>query len=298
MTSAADQNARVDVDRRDRRAAPVEHDDVRFQLHRKRSSLQDVRHRHRARKATAGPAATDRDESRERSRLEIVGSRVPAVARKVEQRLERRLHECHLRLRRSSTPHRHDDDVTIPCEQPRDMTRYGRLADAFPCTDDCQRREWKRRVLRRLEAKVGALVAETRRKDTAGDQHAFARPQHRLVRQVDDDLRIREAVLERFEQRHAVVRLSAQLLRAAREPGADHLVGQPRDRIPHDRRVVLAVDDDDRRRHRREVTSPSMRAVYFSNSSVSTANWMIFSCPWNGYLRQTSTCVPENSMML
>jgi len=196
------------------------------------------------------------------------------------------------------TTHRHDDDVTVPCKYPRDVTRNGRLADAFPRADHRQRRKWKRRVLRRLEAKVGALISKTRRKNTAGEQQAFARPHHRLVREVDDDLRNSEAVLQRFDQRYAVVRLSAQLLRAAREPGADHLVRQPRDRIPHDRRVVLAVDDDDRGRHRREVTSPSMRAVYFSNSSVSTANWMIFSCPWNGYLRQTSTCVPENSMML
>jgi hypothetical protein len=35
---------------------------------------------------------------------------------------------------------------------------------------------------------------------------------------------------------------------------------------------MLPVDDDERSRHRLDVTSPSMRAVYFSNSSVSIAN--------------------------
>ena len=73
---------------------------------------------------------------------------------------------------------------------------------------------------------------------------------------------------------------------------ADHVVRQLGERVAHDRRVVLAVDDRECARHRRDVTSPSIRAVYFSNSSVSVANWMIFSCPWNGYLRHTSTCVP------
>ena len=79
--------------------------------------------------------------------------------------------------------------------------------------------------------------------------------------------------------------------------GADDLVWKRRERVTHDRDVVLSVDDD-HGPHRFVVTSPSIRAVYFSNSSVSIANWMIFSWPWKGYLRQTSTCVPENSITL
>src|SRR6185437_14311412 len=107
----------------------------------------------------------------------------------------------------------------------------------------------------------------------------------------------RQSVLELADQRDAVVLPAAQLLRPAREPGARDLVREARDRIAHDRRVVLPVDHDERP-HPRVVTSPSIRAVYFSNSSVSIENWMIFSWPWNGYLRHTSTCVPENSITL
>ena len=141
-------------------------------------------------------------------------------------------------------------------------------------------------------------VPGTGRERAARQQKPFPRPEHRLVGHVHHDVDVRKGVLERVQQRHAVVDVAAQLLRPAREPGADHLVRQRGDRVAHDRRVVLPVDNDDRARHRRDVTSPSIRAVYFSNSSVSVANWMIFSWPWNGYLRQTSTCVPENSITL
>ncbi len=145
---------------------------------------------------------------------------------------------------------------------------------------------------------VGALVAKTRRQHAARQQKPVLRAEHRLVGQIDDHLRLRETVLQARQKRDAVLGILPKLLRATGEPRADHLVRQLGDRVPHDRRVVLSVDDHESRRHRREVTSPSIRAVYFSNSSVSTANWMIFSWLWNGYLRQTSTCVPENSTTL
>ena len=38
--------------------------------------------------------------------------------------------------------------------------------------------------------------------------------------------------------------------------------------------------------HPRVVTSCSIRPVYFSYSNVSVENWMIRSCPWNGWRRQ------------
>ena len=50
-----------------------------------------------------------------------------------------------------------------------------------------------------------------------------------------------------------------------------------RDDVPHDRRVVLAVDHRDRSHGAR--TSSSIRSVYFSYSRVTVENWMIFSCP-------------------
>ena len=56
---------------------------------------------------------------------------------------------------------------------------------------------------------------------------------------------------------------------------------------------MLAVDDRDAS-HRFDVTSPSIRAVYFSYVFVSVENWMMRSWPWNGYFRQTSTCVPDD----
>ena len=50
--------------------------------------------------------------------------------------------------------------------------------------------------------------------------------------------------------------------------------GSSRERLAHDVRVVLAVDKGDSL-HRFDVTSPSMRAVYFSYVFVSVENWMI-----------------------
>src|SRR3972149_4241115 len=61
---------------------------------------------------------------------------------------------------------------------------------------------------------------------------------------------------------------------------------------------VLAVDPGQGASHFRDVTCDSMRPVYFSYASVSVENWMIFSWPWNGCLRQTSTCGPETSITL
>src|SRR5207248_10769590 len=137
-----------------------------------------------------------------------------------------------------------------------------------------------------------------RRDRAAREQAPLARAQHGLIREVDDDVDARERDVERVDQRYAVVLAAPKLLGAAGAPRAEHRVRQPGDSIADDGRVVLPVDHDQRARHRRDVTSPSIRAVYFSNSSVSVANWMIFSCPWNGYLRQTSTCVPESSITL
>src|SRR5262249_5642624 len=100
-------------------------------------------------------------------------------------------------------------------------------------------------------------------------------------------------------ERDAVVLAADELLAPAGEPGADDVVGQRRERVTHDRRVVLAVDDRNRAlRHSLAVTSFSIRAVYFSNASVSSENWMIRSCPWYGYLRQIVTCWSTISITL
>ena len=137
---------------------------------------------------------------------------------------------------------------------------------------------------RRVEAEVRARVREPRGEHAARDEEALARAEHRLVGEVEDELRLAggERLAEVVEERHAVLVPVPQLLLAAREPGADDLVRQPRERVADDGRVVLAVDHHERTRHVRVVTSPSIRAVYFSNARVSVENWMIRSCPWNG----------------
>ena len=92
----------------------------------------------------------------------------------------------------------------------------------------------------------------------------------------------RHAFLDARDERHAVVLLPPrELLGTARDERGDELVGQLGERGSDDRDVVLPVDDRERSQLRDE-SSPSIRAVYFSNSSVSVENWMIRSCPWNG----------------
>ena len=96
---------------------------------------------------------------------------------------------------------------------------------------------------------------------------------------------------------NAVVGRAAQLLRPTDEAHGDELVRQLVERRAHDVGIVIPIDDR-HGSHRDVVTSPSMRAVYFSYVFVSVENWMIFSCPWNGYLRHTSTWVPSTSTTL
>ena len=146
---------------------------------------------------------------------------------------------------------------------------------------------------RRVEAEVGADVRQPEREEARRERKPQLRRQHRLVGEVDDDL----GVARLLDDRHAVVRRAAQLLGAADQDHADELVRQLRERLAHDVRIVLAVDDGDSL-HRFDVTSPSIRAVYFSYVFVSVENWMMRSWLWNGYFRQTSTWVPETSTML
>src|SRR5712691_7261775 len=168
-----------------------------------------------------------------------------------------------------------------------------RLADALARSDDRERRQRERLERGRIEPEVGTGVRNAERKHATREPEALWWRHDGLVGQVDDDLR----AVEVAHDRDAVLLSAAQLFRAAGEPHADHVVRQLCEPIANNGGVVLTVDDDDGL-HLRAVTSPSMRAVYFSNSSVSTRNWMIFSCPWNGYLRHTSTCVPVNSITL
>src|SRR5581483_6433819 len=136
------------------------------------------------------------------------------------------------------------------------------------------------------EAEVGADVGNAEGERPTGESQSLARPEHRLVRQVDDHVRAVEGdrLLDAGRERDPVALVPAKLLGAAGEHGADELVGQLGERVADDRRIVLPVDDRDRAwsAQDRDESSPSIRAVYFSNSSVSVENWMIRSCPWNG----------------
>ena len=179
------------------------------------------------------------------------------------------------------------------------MRADGRLPDALAGADDPDRRQLERLERRRVEAKVRADVREAERQRAAREAKAVGWPEHGLVGEVDHDLRIvLERCGQRVDERHAVVLAAAQLLGPADEMSRDELVRQLLEGVRDRREVVLAVDDRERARHERVVTSPSIRAVYFSNARVSVENWMIFSWPWNGYLRHTSTCGPVTSITL
>ena len=183
----------------------------------------------------------------------------------------------HLRLGRAAAAHRDHDHVTVAGEQPREMSGDRGLPDALAGADHGDRGQLERLEDRRVEAEVGTDVRQAGRERARGPAKALDRPEHRLVRQVDDQLGGTEVV----DERHAVVGTAAKLLGPADEDRAHPLVRQLGQRIAHDRRVVLPVDQRDGP-HRLVVTSRSIRPVYFSYSPVAVSNWMIRSCPWNG----------------
>ena len=154
--------------------------------------------------------------------------------------------------------------------------------------------------LGRVEAKVGADVREAGGEYAAREPEALPRAEHRLVGQIDDELRpvLGECAVEIVGEDDPVVRVATQLLGAAHEVRRDEVVRQLLERRSHDRRVVLSVDQGQCARHERVVTSSSIRPVYFSYSKVSIENWMIRSCPWKGCLRQTATWLPDTSTTL
>ena len=292
-----DEDPCVHGDRRDRRTAPVEDREVRSTLLDELGAAADVRREDLSRKASPGPPAADRRHPGERGSLEVVGRRVTPCARDLEQRVERRSDLDDLGLGGPAPAHRDDDHVQTRGEEPCDMPGNRCLADPLPGPEYRERRNLAERQIRgRLELEVRPDVRLSESQCAARPEHPLARAEDRLVREVDDRLGGLR-VLERVEQRHAVLLPTAELLRAAEEDRSHEVERQLGERVAHDVRVVLAVDERDRL-HECVVTSDSIRAVYFSKASVSVENWMIFSCPWKGYLRQTSTCAPVTSTRL
>ena len=137
------------------------------------------------------------------------------------------------------------------------------------------------------------------RQHTARESEALRGSEHRLVREVDDQVRRmkRDRGLDVSGERDAVVLPAAELLLAADQDGCDEVVRQLGERVADDGDVVLAVDDRDRL-HVRAVTSSSIEPVNFAYSSVSSENETRRSCPWNGCRRQTLTRRSSISMRL
>ena len=274
---ADEQHAPVDRDRRDRRAARVEDDDVGLALGREARPLLDVRDEDLPREPAAGAAAADRGHAADRGDLEVVGGGVPPGARQLDEVGDGRPLLDHLRLGRAAAAHRDHDHVAVAREQRGQVRRERGLPHPLAGADHGDRRQREVGIRRRVEAEVGADVGEAGGERLRRPAEAILRPEHRLVGQVDHGL----GVAEVLQQRHAVVGVAAQLLGTADEDRADPLVRQHLERLPHDVGVVLPVDERDSL-HLCGITSRSILPVYFSYSSVARSNWMMRSWPWNG----------------
>ena len=82
---ADDEDAPVGRDRRDRRAAPVDHDQVRVELLGAPRAGEHVREADRTRETAAAAATADRRQPRQRGGLEMVGGGVPPGTGEREQ---------------------------------------------------------------------------------------------------------------------------------------------------------------------------------------------------------------------
>ncbi len=187
---------------------------------------------------------------------------MPAGAGELEQVVERRRHLDELGLGRAAATHRDDDDTAVAGEEPRDVTRHRGLPDPLAEADHCERGCLDRMERRRIEAEVGAAVRQPQRERARRPEHPLSRSEHRLVGEVDDEVRVHG--VERVDERGAVLVTTAELLRPAHQQHAGDVVRKRLERVPHDRRVVLAVDQHERPQRHDDRTSSSMRAVYFS----------------------------------
>ena len=133
----------------------------------------------------------------------------------------------------------------------------------------------------------------------AGEREPRDRAEHRLVREIDDDVRAQacDSRLHVGHERNAVLVPAAELLLTADEHGRDEVVRQLGERVTDDRGVVLAVDDGESP-HVRVVTSSSIAPVNFAYSSVSSANETSLTWPWKGWRRQMSTRFSSISITL
>jgi hypothetical protein len=246
-------------------------------LRRELGALQHVGLERSAREPSPGATAADRGNPCERGRLEVVGGGMATGPREREQVVQRRRRLDELRLSGPASPHRHDNDPPVAGENARCVSGHRGLADPLAEADHRERRRIDGMERRRVEAEVRADVRQPEDERPRRPQQPFPRAEHRLVGQVDDDVRLHR--VQRLDERDAVVLSPTQLLRPADEQRPDDLVRQRGERVAHDRRVVLTVDENDRPGAHADRTSSSIRAVYFSYVFVSVENWMIRSCP-------------------
>ena len=138
---ADEQDAPVDRDRRYRRAARVEEDDVRLALGREAGACDDVRDEHLAREPAARTAAADRRHAGDGRDLEVVRGGVPAGARELDEVVDGRPVLDHLGLGRAAAAHRDHDDVVLLREQRGEVRRQRGLPHALAGADHGDRRQ-------------------------------------------------------------------------------------------------------------------------------------------------------------
>ena len=176
--------------------------------------------------------------------------------------------------------HRDDHDVPLACEQTRQMPGDGGLADALARADHRDGRQLERLVAggsKRKSAPMYAIPA-------ASARDAQRRRSAREMTGSSERSTSASAPCEALDERHTEALTVAQLLRPAGEDRAHPLVRQLPERLPDHVGACSPSISATASSHSSAaaVTSPSMRLVYFSYSSVSRSNWMIFSDPWNG----------------
>ena len=198
---------------------------------------------------------------------------MPAGPRELEQLGDLGLTVDDDRLPWAAPAHGHDDHLAIPRQQARDVPCDRCLADALARPDDSERRKVEGLEADGVEPEVGAHIGNAASQGPARQAEAPGRIGHGLVGEVDDDLGGNglERLFQCLENRNPVVLSAAQLLRPTEKDGPDDVVLEARERDPDDIGIVLPVDQRQGPQGLL-VTSPSMRLVYFSNSSVSAEN--------------------------
>ena len=172
------------------------------------------------------------------------------------------------------------------------MAGDGRLPDPLARPDHRERRDVHTTAAGGSKRKSGPSYGTPSASDAAREREPFRRPEHRLVRQVEDQVRLVPFDRDldgRLERNAVAIDVAAQLLGAADEDRRNDEIVDLLERRAHHGRVVLAVDDRDHASHPLVVTSSSMRPVYFSYAKVSVENWMMRSSPWNGWRREIDT---------